>query len=222
MPNQLAAATGPDLSMFSSLNIEVVDDLLTEIRREDADGLLRRAVGVDRVVTFGTRCSGPLLGREETQNAYVCGVEGTTSPPYWIPGEAAIIVRESGDPHPAAEVDLEAALAGAAPARTIDRASGRHELVVDAVSDGWMYFDSGWWPSWEVEVDGTAVPQYEALGGRLVAVPGGTHTIVSTLTLREVIGGAAAGVIALLAGIGWAWLPGRRRAAPTATGDQPS
>lgn len=219
MPDQLAAGKVPDLSMFSSLNIEAVDDLLAAIRREDADGLLRRAAGIDRVVTFGTRCSGPLLGREDTQDAFICGVEGTTSPPYWIPEGAASIVRGSDDPNPAAELDLEAALATAQPKQTIERTSGRHELVVDAKSDGWVFFDSGWWPSWEVSVDGLAVAQYEALGGRLVEVPAGTHTLVSSLTLREVTAGASAGVIAVSVGLAWAWLPRHRRATAAPTAD---
>jgi hypothetical protein len=217
MPDQMAAGGVPDLLMFSSLNIKVVDDVVAAIRAEDAGGPLRRAVGLDRIVTFGARCTGPLLGREETQDAYVCGVEGTLSPPYWVPEEAASPVRGPADPHPAAAVDLELALANAEPTRTIERSPGRHELTVVAPSDGWVYFDSGWWPSWEVEVDGIPVAQHEALGGRLVPVPSGTHTLVSQLTLREVTGGAAAGVIAVAAGVAWALLPRRRQTVKAVT-----
>jgi hypothetical protein len=208
MPDQLAAAGVPDIAMFSSLNFAVVDRLVQDLRAEDADGLLRRAVGIDRVVTFGEPCEGPPLARDASQDASICGVGGTTSPPYWIPPEAVTI---QSDLAPDASVDPAVAVAEAVPARTVDHSSTRYEIVIDAPSEGFVWVDSAWWPSWQATVDGSEAVDYLALGGHLIPVPGGTHTIVSELTLREVQLGALAGVAAFAVAIGWALLPGRLR-----------
>jgi hypothetical protein len=208
MPDQLAAAGVPDIAMFSSLNFQTVDQLVRDLRAEDADGSLRRAVGIDRVVTFGEPCEGPRRAQDVSQNAYACGVDGTTAPPYWIPPEA---VSFQSDLAPDATVDPVLAVAEAVPARTVNLSTTRHEIVIDAPSEGYVWFDSAWWPSRRVTVDGAEAADYFAMGGHLVLVPGGTHTVVAELTLREVQLGAFAGVVAFAVAIGWAWLPARRR-----------
>jgi hypothetical protein len=122
-------------------------------------------------------------------------------------------VTFQSDLGPDASVDPALAAAEAVPSRTADLSTTRHEIVIDAPSEGYVWFDSAWWPSWRVTVDGAEVADYFAMGGHLVLVPSGTHTVVSELTLGEVRLGAVAGVVVLAGAVGWAVLPDRRRRA---------
>jgi hypothetical protein len=209
MPDQLAAAGVPDISMFSSLNLEAVDRLVADLRRRDPDDVKRRALGIDTVVTFGTACSGELVDRVPIDDAYVCRVTGGPTPPYWIPAEAA---RSSAD-H--AALDFDRVLEEAIEAEMVRVTSLGHDVTVDAPADGWLFMDRAWWPGWSVTVDGQPAPVLEASGAQLVAVPAGTHRVVAELTLDEVKLGAVAGLLAVVAGGVWVGWPTvrRRRAA---------
>jgi hypothetical protein len=222
MPDQLAAAGVPDIAMFSSLNIHAVDDLVQSLRAEDPAGPLRRAVGIDRVVTFEASCSGRLMAIDRSQRAYVCSVDGTTSPPYWIPEAlASIPANEASTDAIHVDLDAEAVVDAAQSVRTIDRSELRHHVTLEAPAPGWVFFDSAWWPGWQVTLDGEEARQYEALGGRLVPVPAGSHTLVSELTLWEVRLGAMIGALGLVVGVAWALWPRRpsaRVGAPTEAG----
>jgi hypothetical protein len=206
MPDQLAATGVPDISMFSSLNLAAVDRVVADLRNRDPDGVQRRALGVDTVVTFGTGCSGVLVDWVANNDAYVCHVTGGKAPPYWIPAEAA---RSSGE-H--ATLDFERVLDDAVEAETTEVTNRGHDITVDAPADGWLFMDRAWWPGWSVTVDGAPATVLEASGAQLVAVPAGTHRIVAELTLDEVKMGAAVGLVALVLAAGWvAWPAVRRR-----------
>ena len=221
MPDQLAAAGVPDIGMFTSLNFAAVEDLTQRLRSNDPGGSLRRAVGIDVVVTFGRSCPGWIIAHADDGDAYLCRVPGTTTPPYWLPG-AAVQPEFLGAGSMRAEIDAEAAVAAAVPVQTVSDSMLRREALVDAPAAGWVWFDRAWWPGWRMTIDGTDAPAYEALGGQLVAVPAGRHRLVAELTLWDVKLGAAIGVVGLALGWGWVWLPKWKRARapdPTVAGD---
>ena len=207
MPDQLAAAAVPDIGMFSSLNLAAVDAVTRRLREDDPDGSLRRAVGIDLVVTFGSQCPGRIVARVELDDAYVCRVTGATSPPYWIPESAARMMSSDDGGPPHAEIDASAAVAAAVPLDTLARSTVRHEAVVEAPEPGWVFFDRAWWPSWRVTIDGRESPVYEALGGQLISVPAGRHIVVADLTLWEVQLGALVGLLGLAGALVWATWP---------------
>jgi hypothetical protein len=212
MPDQLAAAGVPDIGMFTSLNFAAVEDVTLRLRSNDPGGTLRRAVGIDTVVTFGHSCPGWVVAHAQDGNAFICSVPGTTRPPYWIPG-AAVQPEYLEGGSIRADIDASAAVASAVPLQTISQTPLRHEAVVDAPTEGWVWFDRAWWPGWRLTIDGRDSPVYKALGGQLVAVPAGRHELIAELTLWEVKLGAAIGLVGLALGLGWAWLPRWRRRA---------
>jgi hypothetical protein len=209
MPDQLAAAGVPDIGMFTSLNFAAVEDLTRRLRSNDPGGSLRRAVGIDVVVTFGRSCPGRIVAHTDDGDAFVCRVPGSATPPYWLPEAAAQPARRGGGSM-RAELDASAAVAAAVPVQTVSQSMLRHEAVVEAPAPGWVWFDRAWWPGWRMTIDGRYTPVYEALGGQLVAVPTGRHRLVAELSLWDVQLGAAVGIVGLVAATAWAWWPARR------------
>jgi hypothetical protein len=113
-------------------------------------------------------------------------------------------------------MDLAAVLAGAITLPAEGKGTWRSDVTVVGEAEGWVFFDSAWWPGWTVTVDGVETPVYEAFGGRLVPVPAGEHVVVSELSLTEVKLGALAGLAAVVsAGLWVAWPRIRRRRAGT-------
>ena len=228
MPDQLAAAGVADIGMFTSLNFASVEYVTQRLRSNDPGGSLRRAVGIDYVVTFGHSCPGRIVAHAEDGDAYICRVPGSTAPPYWLP-ESAVETTPGGDGPMRAEFDAATAVSVSVPVQTVTDSMLRHEATVDAPGAGWVWFDRAWWSGWRVTVDGRDAPIYEALGGQMVAVPAGRHVLVAELTLWEVQLGAGIAMVGLALGLGWVWFPRRRReagpksvpAAPTeATGER--
>ncbi|MGH2450733.1 MAG: hypothetical protein ACRDGE_05595 [Candidatus Limnocylindria bacterium] len=215
MPDQLAAAGVPDVSMFSSLNLKASDELV-ETLRHDADAeRLRRVLGIDVVVTFAAPCPGELRARTRSDDAYICSVTGPLRPPYWVPASA---VREgSGSPPPwrAAEATLDTteALRDAAGVAVERWTNNEVRLSVDAPVDGWVFLDRAWWPAWNTWIDGRSVTPQRALAGQLIRVPAGRHEIVQRLLPLEAIGPLVLGVALVAGGFAWALRPpaGRRR-----------
>jgi hypothetical protein len=217
MPDQLAAADIPDIGMFSSLNLAPVEQITVALRRHDPDGSLRRALGIDVVVTFGSACPGHPVAHVAIDDAFVCRVDAPTRPPYWIPLSAVRRVTDAGASLPHADIDPGVAVATAISATVGDRSTTHDEMVVDAPAAGWIFYDRAWWPSWRITVDGRAVPIYEALGGQLVAIPAGRHRLVAELGLDEVRQGALIGVGGILGAAAWvAWPRFRQRRRPAA------
>jgi hypothetical protein len=214
MPDQLAAAGVPDIGMFTSLNFASVEFVTQRLRSNDPGGSLRRAVGIDFVVTFGRSCPGWIVAHAEDGDAYICRVPGSTKPPYWLRGSAVQTTFE-GDGSLRAEIDAATAVVVSVPAQTVTDSTLRHEVLVEAPEAGWVWFDRAWWPGWRMTIDGRDSPIYQALGGQLVAVPAGSHRLIAELTLWDVQLGAGMGLIGVALGLGWVWFPRwRRRAAP--------
>jgi hypothetical protein len=206
MPDQLAAAEVPDIAMFSSLNLAPVEGITGELRNRDPAGSLRRALGIDVVVTFGSACPGLPVARVAIDHAFVCRVDHPTRPPYWIPKAAVRQVTGAGASPPHADLNPGVAVATAISATEQARSTTHDEVVLDAPAPGWVFFDRAWWPSWHVTLDGRQVPVYEALGGQLVAVPAGRHRLVADLSLDEVRQGllvGAGGIVGAVAWVGW-------------------
>jgi hypothetical protein len=206
-PDQLAAAHIPDLRMFSSLDLAAVASITDAAAQESAVDL-RRALGVDLIVTFGRPCPGATVATSGPEKATMCRVEAL-SPPYWIP-EAAVTL--TGD-EPSAirpqqtEVNLDA-LRQAVSWAELSRDETGLTATIEVPASGWVWIDRAWWPAWHTTVDGGDVPVARALGGQLVHVDAGRHVIRQWLLPWEALVGLVLGVAALgMAGI---WLGGSR------------
>lgn len=222
MPDQLAAVGVPDIGMFTSLNFASVEFVTQRLRSNDPGGMLRRAVGIDFVVTFGRSCPGWIVAHAEDGDAYICRVPGSTAPPYWLP-ESAVQTPSGGDEPLRAEFEAATAMAVSVPVERVTDSMLRHEATVDAPEAGWVWFDRAWWPGWRMTIDGRDTPIYEALGGQLVAAPAGSHRLVAELTLWEVKLGAGMGLIGVALGLGWAVFPRwRGRAAAKSAARDPT
>lgn len=208
MPDQLAAAGVPDISMFSSLNLAATDRLVERLRHDPDAPTLRRLVGIDTVVTFKTPCPGAITARVRSDDAYICTVDALTGP-YWIPRAAARVGGEATVPWRATEATIDATFAArSAVAVQVDhRSTTELRLTVDAPAEGWVFIDRAWWPAWMTWVDGLAVTPARALAGHLVRVPPGRHVVIQRLLPFEALGALAAG----LSGVGAAALLTRRR-----------
>ncbi len=204
-PNRLAAAGIPDIEMFSSLNLGHVNQAVINLRRNDPDGVLRRALGIDVLVRFGEECDGRPASYVEDNDAYVCRADDPAVTPYWLPSSAAGVVDGDGE-LPSVRLDLAEAVEDAVPATRSESSPLRDHWTIDAPAEGWFLIDRAWWPSWEVTVDGQPVTVHETWGSQIVRVPAGRHEIEAALVPREVGLGALVGVGALAFGIGWvAW-----------------
>jgi hypothetical protein len=212
MPDQLASAGVADIEMFSSLDLLSKEELLVRLRQDDpAAAELRRAAGIDLVVTFdGRPCDGTLVGRVEEEHADLCRPSGSLRPPYWIPREAVPSLGSGGGwlvPPGEAQLDIPRILQDARSVEVRRWGPADADLSIDAPSDGWVWIDRAWWPAWQVRVDGRDVEVHRAMGGQLVAVAGGRHEISQRLVPVEAIAGLVLGLVAAGIALAWAWLP---------------
>ena len=223
VPDQLAAAGVPDIRMFSSLDLLESDRLVETLRGDDPAGDLRRAVGIDVVVTFDKPCPGTTIGEVAQDRATICRVEDALRPPYWIPAaDVTFPDPAAGSPIRPREatISLPAALADARPASVKRLDPSTLEATVNAPADGWVWIDRAWWPAWRTTVDGQSVSADRALAGQLLPVRAGRHEIRSELVPWEAGIGLALGLFAVLVAVAWA--RPRRRAPAGASPEAPS
>jgi hypothetical protein len=205
IPDQLAAAGVADLRMFSSLNLLATESVTQDAGRDDATSL-RRALGVDTVATFDRPCAGQLLTRVDAEHAAVCRV-AAIRPPYWLPQSAVTLGSGPGSPLRPQEADIDlSAIGSAVPAQQVGRDPFGLSAVIDAPAGGWVWLDRAWWPAWHTTVDGGQTSVVRALGGQLIAVPAGHHTIRQWLLPWDALIGLACGVIVVA--IAAIWLGG--------------
>ena len=207
-PDRLAAADVPDLDMFSSLNLATTDVVTERARRGPDAELVRRLVGVDTLVTFGTPCPGADPQALEADAAVVCGIPARTEP-YWIPATAIVAVTDPRGilaPHDA-ELDLAAADAAAVDGVVEHAEPGALTATIRAPADGSVWLGQAWWSAWRVEVDGVPAEAARALGGLFVPVTAGEHRITARLVPLDALAGLAFGVVVGLAAIAWAASP---------------
>ena len=224
MPDQLAVAGVPDIRMFSSLNLAATESVTTALRAPGADPDLRRALGIDVIVTFnGAPCPGEVVATDADTKATFCRDAGALAPPYWIPSERVTPVAGSSA-SPIAPADWSIATTGlgsvAVPRAEVASFPGHLETRVDAPGAGWVWIDRAWWPAWDVTVDGQSVTVGRALGGLLVPVSAGSHTIVASLVPRDALLGLGIGVLGLLLAAMWVRL--ERPALPEDPGGSPT
>ena len=200
MPDQLAAAGVADVDMFSSLNLLANDALVRELRQADPDGNLRRAVGVDLVATFDAPCPGTQVDEVPDHAARLCRVDGTLSPPYWIPRDA--VAGDRPDPARAVATHREVSV--------LVRRLEALELAVEQPEAGWVYVDRAAWLGWRATLDGAVVEARSAMGGQLIEVPAGRHLVALSLAPWDAMLGLTLGLSVLIVAAGWTW-HGRRR-----------
>lgn len=202
IPDQPAAAGVPDVLMFSSLDLEAIDQTVSKLQEPGADPSLRRLLGIDVVATFGSAsCPGQVISRVTEDQATICRDTAATRPPIWIPastvtatGEpAGLIVSSPGD----ASVNVAEALADARPASAVHWDTSGDTIEVDAPGAGWVLVTRSWYPSWQTEVDGTGATVLRFAGVQLVKVPAGRHTITQSLTLSDAWAGVLLGILGL-------------------------
>ena len=206
MPDQLAAAGIPDLRMFSSLDLQASDDVTARAAQLDEVGAaVRRALGVDVVVTFGAPCPGEPVAESTAEGAVLCRDEATLRPPYWVPTRVASVRLASGSPIRPTDAEIDPAdLPGTAvPARVGERSSTELLAEIEAPADGWVWIDRAWWPAWRTSVDGAPVEAVRALGGQLVPVSAGRHAIEQALVPWDAAAGLALGAVAAVVALGW-------------------
>jgi len=200
MPDQLAAAGIADVDMFSSLNLLENDVLVRQLREADPDGLLRRAVGIDLLVTFDAPCQGTVVAEVPEYRAALCRVDGTLSPPYWIPGDAMV----------GSQPDLSRVVSAHRELASLEDRQTRLELLVDEPEPGWVYVDRAYWFGWRPTVDGVDVGARPAMGGQLIEVPAGRHVVTLSLVPWDSLLGLSLGAVALAVAATWAWWADRR------------
>lgn len=205
MPNQLAIAGMADLRMFSSLDLLATADVTEQAARADPDGVLRRALGVDVVVTFGRPCPGRLVAEAPDDAAFVCRDAAALRPPYWLPAELVTRAGGSGSPIRPAEatVELASLAVHARPAAVAERGPGSLTVEVDAPTDGYLWIDRAWWPAWRTEVESRGVEALRALGGQLVPVESGRHTVVQAFVPWEAALGLGIGILGIAIAVVW-------------------
>ncbi len=229
MPDQPAAAGLADLHMFSSLDLQASDQVADAAARDTPGAAaLRRALGVDVVVTFGAPCPGRQVGSTDDPAAVICRDDAALHPPYWIPSDVARVADEPGSlvrPR-LAELDPAAATSAAVAATVDARETGSLTATIDAPADGWMWVDEAWWPGWITTVDGQRVETLRALGGTLIPISRGEHRVTMALVPWDALAGLGLGLVAVFGALLWAgrrW-PGstispwaRRRSSPRAS-----
>ena len=213
-PDQLAAARIPDLRMFSSLDLLASDRLIDRLTDHDPDGAIRRAVGVDVVVTFDRSCPGRPLAVVAAEEATICRDDAALRPPYWIP-EDVVRLEPAGNASPIrphdAEMDAERTIATAVEQTPSARDPATLDVVIDAPAAGWLWIDRAWWPAWRTTVDGTPIDTARGMAGQLVPVPAGASVVRQTFLPWDAILGLAIGVFAAIGSLAWAFGPRTRR-----------
>ncbi len=215
MPDQLAAAGVPDVRMFSSLDLLASDQLLDQLHSSQDTTALRRAVGIDTLVTFGKPCPGAAIAHATNPVSDVCRDTAAAHPPYWL-ADAAVTVSGSGVSWPStppadATVDPAAAVASAVSAHVTRWDTTGASFTIDQPVDGWVWLDRAWYPSWRTTIDGQAVPTYRAMAGTLIRVPAGSHVIEQALVPWDSGLGLLAGIVAVAIAVAWCLLGRRRR-----------
>ena len=206
IPDQLAAGGVTDLRQFTSLDLLAGDELVRRVSDADPDGLVRRAVGVDTVVTFEAPCPGREIARVEAERATICRDDAARRPPYWLPGDAVAVSSDAnGSPIRPRDAELDVARVATA---GIDLPSDRRDegeltAVLGGTAAGWVWIDRSWWPGWSTTVDGASVETLRALGGQLVAVPDGARELRQSFLPWDALIGLAAGLVALVAAGLW-------------------
>lgn len=206
MPDQLAMAGVPDLNMFSSLNLLASDRLLASVRDDPEADALRRAVGVDVVVTFDQApCPGAPVAMLDQPRSAVCRLDALR-PPYWLPADTATAVPGSTGSalQPAeATVDARRVISGAREAQVSAWDAAGDRFTIDAPAAGWIWIDRAWWPGWRTEVDGQAATALRAMGGQLVRIGAGRHVLTQSLVPWDALLGAGLALVALAAAGLW-------------------
>jgi len=212
-PDQLATARLPDMRMFSSLDLLASDQLVERLAHDDPDGAVRRAVGIDVVVTFDRPCPARPLAVVTAEAASICREDGALRPPYWVPEDAALLDPGAGSlirPREA-DLDVERVLASAVEQPASARDTSALQVEIDAPTAGWLWIDRAWWPAWRTTVDGQPVDAARALAGQLVPVPAGESVVRQTLVPWDALLGLAIGAVATALAVTWAIGPARRR-----------
>jgi len=205
MPNQLAIAGIADLRMFSSLDLLATADLTERAAHGDPGGVLRRAVGVDVVVTFGQPCPGRPISEAPDDDALVCRDDAALRPPYWLPAELVTPAAGGGSavsPRDAL-VDVDRLADRAVSTGTVERGPGSLSVELEAPSDGYLWVDRAWWPAWRTEVDGVPTDPLRGLAGQLVSVGAGQHAVTQRLVPWEAMLGLGVGILGLSVAIAW-------------------
>jgi hypothetical protein len=202
IPDQPAAAGVPDALMFSSLDLEAVDTVVSQLQEPGADPSLRRLLGMDVIATFGTTpCPGEVLARVTADQATICRDTAAAHPPVWLPASTVTSMGDGGGllvPSPVdASVDVAQALAGARPASTIHWDTSGDTIEIDAPGAGWVLVARSWYPSWQTEVDGDRATVLRFAGVQLVKVPAGRHTITQTWSPWDAVAGVVLGLLGL-------------------------
>jgi hypothetical protein len=217
MPDQLAAARVPDLRMFSSLDLLASNQLVDRVTRDDPDGALRRAVGVDVLATFDEPCPGREVAAVESEGgATFCRDDAARKPPFWLPADMATAATAAGSITAPRDValDLGRIATDAVDLVPSQRDEGALVVEVDAPADGYVWIDRAWWPAWRTTVDGAPVETARALAGQLVAVPAGHHVVRQEFVPWDALVGAAFGLVALVLALAW-WRGAFARISPS-------
>jgi hypothetical protein len=207
MPDQLAMARVRDLRMFSSLDLRASNDLVERIIRDDPDGSLRRAVGIDVLATFGEPCPGqPIVTVANEGHATICRDAGALRPPYVLPADAVTPgVAAAGSPIQPVDrsVDLGRVVRASVPVPPDRRDADALDVTVDAATAGWLWVDRAWWPAWSTTVNGQAVSAARAMGGQLIAVPAGTSVVRQRFVPWDAMLGSGIGALAVVIALAW-------------------
>jgi Gpi18-like mannosyltransferase len=207
MPDQLAMARVHDLRMFSSLDLRASNDLVERIVRDDPDGSLRRAVGVDVIATFDRACPGqPIATVASEGDAVLCRDEAALRPPYLLPVDAVTPgAATSGSPIRPVDlsVDLGRALSDAVAVTPDRRDVGVLDLSIDTTAPGWLWVDRAWWPAWSTTVNGQPVSVARAMAGQLIPVPAGASVVRQRFVPWDAMVGGAIGALAIAIALAW-------------------
>ena len=154
--------------MFSSLDLLASDAVVDQVVKDDPDGALRRAIGVDVIATFDQPCPGTTIATVESEGgATLCRDDAARRPPYLLPADVVTVPAGAGRiAHHAARCRDRCRTDRARPPTDLvptRRDGSALEVDVDAPTAGWVWVDRTWWPGWRTTVDGVAVEAARAL-----------------------------------------------------------
>jgi hypothetical protein len=207
MPDQLAMARVRDLRMFSSLDLRASNDLVERLVRDDPDGSLRRAVGVDVLATFARACPGQTIATIASEgDATLCRDDAALRPPYLLPADAVTTAAaDVGSPIRPADrsIDLGRIAREAVQVTPDRRDASALDISVDAPAGGWIWVDRAWWPAWSTTVDGQPVAVARAMAGQLIPVPVGGSVVRQRFVPWDALAGAGIGALATVIALAW-------------------